>query len=123
MVSTTLRPTKLSYPELHTWQGCANFVSDHIVYQPLECPHLMVSFNILTGVVFTLTMFHVTTDGSSINNTSQLKKQRKQQRLSFLLLHIHINNIQSSTLRSRYKYIITFLLKKWQISSNLLVIS
>lgn len=43
MVSTTIRPTKLCYPEMHTWQGCARFVSDHVVYQPLECPHLMVS--------------------------------------------------------------------------------
>ncbi|XP_046401931.1 dynein regulatory complex subunit 7 [Ischnura elegans] len=36
MVCTAIRPTMLPYPEFYTWQGCANFVADHITYKPLE---------------------------------------------------------------------------------------
>lgn len=43
MVSTTIRPTKLKYPEFYMWQGCANFVSDHITYKPLNNPLSLVS--------------------------------------------------------------------------------
>ncbi|RZF33873.1 hypothetical protein LSTR_LSTR009897 [Laodelphax striatellus] len=34
-VSTTIRPTKITYPEFYTWQGCASFVADHITYTPM----------------------------------------------------------------------------------------
>ncbi|XP_075223925.1 coiled-coil domain-containing protein lost boys [Lycorma delicatula] len=34
-VSTTIIPTKLTYPEFYTWEGCASFVSDHITYELL----------------------------------------------------------------------------------------
>lgn len=34
-VSTTIIPTKLSYPEFDTWIGCASFVSDHIKYEEI----------------------------------------------------------------------------------------
>ncbi|XP_043273316.1 dynein regulatory complex subunit 7-like [Venturia canescens] len=37
-VSTSIRPSTLLYPELYTWQGCANFVSDHLEYEPPERP-------------------------------------------------------------------------------------
>ncbi|XP_062477240.1 dynein regulatory complex subunit 7 isoform X2 [Pezoporus occidentalis] len=37
-VSTTVRPTLLPYTELYDWDGCARFVSDYLVMEPLECP-------------------------------------------------------------------------------------
>uniref|UniRef100_A0A8C6IQF0 Dynein regulatory complex subunit 7 n=1 Tax=Melopsittacus undulatus TaxID=13146 RepID=A0A8C6IQF0_MELUD len=37
-VSTTVRPTLLPYTELYDWDGCASFVSDYLVMEPLECP-------------------------------------------------------------------------------------
>ncbi|XP_065517543.1 dynein regulatory complex subunit 7 isoform X3 [Lathamus discolor] len=37
-VSTTVRPTLLPYMELYDWDGCASFVSDYLVMEPLECP-------------------------------------------------------------------------------------
>ncbi|NWW80622.1 DRC7 protein, partial [Climacteris rufus] len=37
-VSTTLRPTLLPYPELYYWSGCASFVSDYLIMEPLKCP-------------------------------------------------------------------------------------
>ncbi|NXC02921.1 DRC7 protein, partial [Orthonyx spaldingii] len=37
-VSTTLRPTLLPYPELYYWAGCASFVSDYLIMEPLKCP-------------------------------------------------------------------------------------
>ncbi|XP_034941231.1 dynein regulatory complex subunit 7-like [Chelonus insularis] len=42
-VSTSIRPSTLPYPELHTWLGCARFVSDHLVYESLKRPLAMVS--------------------------------------------------------------------------------
>ncbi|XP_046658488.1 dynein regulatory complex subunit 7-like [Homalodisca vitripennis] len=56
MVSTTIRPTKLCYPELHTWQGCAAFVSDHVVYKPLNSPHIMVSTDLLPTYHLTVSL-------------------------------------------------------------------
>nr|CAD7593144.1 unnamed protein product [Timema genevievae] len=41
MVCTTIRPTSVPYPEFSTWQGCAKFVSDHLLYKPLEKPTLL----------------------------------------------------------------------------------
>ena len=39
-VCTTLRPTRLPYSELYDYDGCAQFLSDYIVYEPLvEGPH------------------------------------------------------------------------------------
>lgn len=44
MVCTTIRPTILPYPELETWEGCANFVGDYLKYETLEdFPTLIVS--------------------------------------------------------------------------------
>ncbi|NXD30097.1 DRC7 protein, partial [Spelaeornis formosus] len=37
-VSTTLRPTLLPYPELYYWSGCASFVCDYLIMEPLKCP-------------------------------------------------------------------------------------
>ncbi|XP_006641383.1 dynein regulatory complex subunit 7 [Lepisosteus oculatus] len=37
-VSTTLRPTLLSYPELYSWGGCACFVSEYLSVEPLDPP-------------------------------------------------------------------------------------
>ncbi|XP_030643525.1 dynein regulatory complex subunit 7 [Chanos chanos] len=37
-VSTTLRPTLLSHPELYSWEGCASFVSEFLSMKPLEPP-------------------------------------------------------------------------------------
>ncbi|NXS95586.1 DRC7 protein, partial [Jacana jacana] len=37
-VSTTLRPTLLPYAELYHWDGCASFVSDYLIMEPLESP-------------------------------------------------------------------------------------
>ncbi|KAL0269096.1 UNVERIFIED_CONTAM: hypothetical protein PYX00_006930 [Menopon gallinae] len=43
MVCTTIRPTTMKYPEFHTWKGCAAFVADHLTYEPLENPTVLVS--------------------------------------------------------------------------------
>ncbi|XP_013856194.1 dynein regulatory complex subunit 7 [Austrofundulus limnaeus] len=37
-VSTTLRPTTTAHYKLHTWQGCASFVSDFLSLEPLDPP-------------------------------------------------------------------------------------
>ncbi|NWV69311.1 DRC7 protein, partial [Malurus elegans] len=37
-VSTTVRPTLLPFPELYYWAGCATFVSDYLIMEPLKCP-------------------------------------------------------------------------------------
>ncbi|NXS34201.1 DRC7 protein, partial [Pomatostomus ruficeps] len=37
-VSTTVRPTLLPYPDLYYWSGCASFVSDYLIMEPLKCP-------------------------------------------------------------------------------------
>ncbi|KAK1118391.1 hypothetical protein K0M31_015091 [Melipona bicolor] len=42
-VSTTIRRSTLPYPELYTWQGCGEFVSDYIEYEPLDKALKMVS--------------------------------------------------------------------------------
>lgn len=46
-VSTTIRPsTFVEFPDLiDNWQACANFVADHILYEPLEHPTKIVSKN------------------------------------------------------------------------------
>ncbi|XP_063539032.1 dynein regulatory complex subunit 7 isoform X1 [Cydia strobilella] len=41
MVCTTIRPTKLCYPETNTWQGVASLVSDFFDYEPLSKPMLL----------------------------------------------------------------------------------
>lgn len=43
MVCTTVRPTSMRYPELQHWQGCADFIADHIVYRPISHPTRLVS--------------------------------------------------------------------------------
>lgn len=43
MVCTTIRPTTIKYPEFQTWQGCAKFVADHLTYEVLENPTVLVS--------------------------------------------------------------------------------
>ncbi|XP_057338775.1 dynein regulatory complex subunit 7-like [Microplitis mediator] len=42
-VSMGVRPSVLAYAELHTWFGCARFVSDHLVFETLKRPLAMVS--------------------------------------------------------------------------------
>ncbi|XP_065497077.1 dynein regulatory complex subunit 7 isoform X2 [Caloenas nicobarica] len=37
-VSTTVRPTLLPYTELYHWDGCASFVSDYLIMEPLKSP-------------------------------------------------------------------------------------
>ncbi|NXP00256.1 DRC7 protein, partial [Certhia brachydactyla] len=37
-VSTTVRPTLLPYPDLYYWSGCASFVCDYLIMEPLKCP-------------------------------------------------------------------------------------
>ncbi|XP_064243257.1 dynein regulatory complex subunit 7 isoform X3 [Passer domesticus] len=37
-VSTTVRPTLLPYPDMYYWSGCANFVCDYLIMEPLKCP-------------------------------------------------------------------------------------
>jgi hypothetical protein len=37
-VCTTLRPSLPAFPELHTLEGCAKFVSEFLTYEPLEEP-------------------------------------------------------------------------------------
>jgi len=39
LVCTTLRPTLLPYKELYCWDGCAQFVSDYLSYEPLKVPN------------------------------------------------------------------------------------
>ncbi|PSN50772.1 hypothetical protein C0J52_05964 [Blattella germanica] len=41
MVCTTIRPSTIRFPEFKTWEGCANFVADHLEYEPLEKPQLL----------------------------------------------------------------------------------
>lgn len=36
MVSTTIFPTTLPYPELVQWKSCASFVADHLEFEPFE---------------------------------------------------------------------------------------
>lgn len=44
MVCTTIRPTTLPYTELENWKDCANFVGDHLDFEPFEdFPTLLVS--------------------------------------------------------------------------------
>lgn len=43
MVCTTIRPTTMRFPEFQTWEGCASFVADHLNYEPLDKPQLLVS--------------------------------------------------------------------------------
>lgn len=43
MVCTTIRPTTLPYSQLSTWQECASFIADHVIYEPLSEPVLIVS--------------------------------------------------------------------------------
>ncbi|NXY06678.1 DRC7 protein, partial [Pteruthius melanotis] len=42
-VSTTLRPTRIPFPELYYWSGCASFVSDYLIMEPLRCPTTLPS--------------------------------------------------------------------------------
>lgn len=42
-VSTTLRPTPTTYPQLFTWEGCASFVADFLTLDLLEPPAELVS--------------------------------------------------------------------------------
>ncbi|NWH84673.1 DRC7 protein, partial [Aegithalos caudatus] len=37
-VSTTVRPTLLPYPDMYHWSGCASFVCDYLIMEPLKCP-------------------------------------------------------------------------------------
>ncbi|NXR22968.1 DRC7 protein, partial [Cinclus mexicanus] len=37
-VSTTVRPTLLPFPDLYYWSGCASFVCDYLIMEPLKCP-------------------------------------------------------------------------------------
>ncbi|NXU12354.1 DRC7 protein, partial [Pardalotus punctatus] len=37
-VSTTVRPTLLPYPDMYYWSGCASFVADYLIMEPLKCP-------------------------------------------------------------------------------------
>ncbi|XP_029665940.1 dynein regulatory complex subunit 7-like [Formica exsecta] len=41
--STGIRRSTPPYPELYTWHGCAQFISNHITYQPLNEEFIMVS--------------------------------------------------------------------------------
>ncbi|KAG5310295.1 DRC7 protein, partial [Acromyrmex insinuator] len=47
-VSTSIKRSTLPYPELYTWHGCVQFISDNIVYQPLAKAFIMVSKQIWT---------------------------------------------------------------------------
>lgn len=44
-VSTTIKPTTfVNFPDLiDSWENCASFIADHIVYEPLEKPTSIVS--------------------------------------------------------------------------------
>ncbi|XP_023790335.1 dynein regulatory complex subunit 7 isoform X1 [Cyanistes caeruleus] len=37
-VSTTVRPTLLPFPDMYYWSGCASFVCDYLIMEPLKCP-------------------------------------------------------------------------------------
>ncbi|NWT67299.1 DRC7 protein, partial [Prunella himalayana] len=37
-VSTTVKPTLLPYPDMYYWSGCASFVCDYLIMEPLKCP-------------------------------------------------------------------------------------
>ncbi|CAG2058418.1 unnamed protein product [Timema podura] len=55
MVCTTIRPTSVPYPEFSTWQGCAKFVSDHLLYKPLEKPTLLAyNFSVVLCATFVI---------------------------------------------------------------------
>ncbi|XP_039283017.1 dynein regulatory complex subunit 7 [Nilaparvata lugens] len=56
-VSTTIRPTKITYPEFYTWQGCASFVADHITYIPMpkEKPTTLSGFVLNTNAELPIT--------------------------------------------------------------------
>ncbi|KAK6635809.1 hypothetical protein RUM44_001063 [Polyplax serrata] len=43
MVCTTVRPTTLKFSEFLTWDGCAKFVAEHLSYEILENPTVLVS--------------------------------------------------------------------------------
>jgi hypothetical protein len=38
-ICTTLRPTKLPYEQLYTWEGCSKFIADFLEYEELDPPH------------------------------------------------------------------------------------
>jgi hypothetical protein len=40
-ICTTIRPTKLPYPELYDYVGCAKFVSDYLEYEELAEPNVL----------------------------------------------------------------------------------
>ncbi|KYM81825.1 hypothetical protein ALC53_07819 [Atta colombica] len=50
-VSTSIRRSTLPYPELYTWRGCIQFISDNIEYQPLAEAFIMVSKKIWKGII------------------------------------------------------------------------
>uniref|UniRef100_A0A1B6DIF5 Dynein regulatory complex subunit 7 n=1 Tax=Clastoptera arizonana TaxID=38151 RepID=A0A1B6DIF5_9HEMI len=56
MVCTTICPTKLRYPEFYTWQGCGKFISEHIIYKPLEKPTSLPS-KLISGEMVLLGQF------------------------------------------------------------------
>ncbi|XP_072742527.1 dynein regulatory complex subunit 7 [Anoplolepis gracilipes] len=41
--STGIRRSTPPYPELYTWHGCAQFISNHVTYQSLDKEFIMVS--------------------------------------------------------------------------------
>ncbi|XP_070159525.1 dynein regulatory complex subunit 7 [Polyergus mexicanus] len=41
--STGIRRSTPPYPELYTWHGCAQFISNHITYRPLNEEFIMVT--------------------------------------------------------------------------------
>lgn len=43
MVCTTIRPTILPYPEIADWEKCSKFVGDHLNYESLDMPTIIVS--------------------------------------------------------------------------------
>jgi hypothetical protein len=58
-VCTTIRPTTfVEFPELiDNWQACANFVADHILYEPLEHVTKIVSFDFFFKVFVSFFIF------------------------------------------------------------------
>ncbi|XP_018375480.1 PREDICTED: dynein regulatory complex subunit 7-like [Trachymyrmex cornetzi] len=42
-VSTSIKRSTLPYPEIYTWRGCVQFISDNIEYQPLAKAFITVS--------------------------------------------------------------------------------
>lgn len=53
MVCTTIRPTRIPYPELLEWRGCAALVSDYLIYEPLAKPILAVSYIFIVYTLYT----------------------------------------------------------------------